>query len=100
MIPLVLWLEGTPTLALSVEAWAAVFYYAVFATACAYLLYYRVLAMAGAGNLMLVTLLIPPIAIGLGWAFLDERLAPKAFLGLSLIAAGLVIMDGRIFRRK
>ena len=46
--------------------WAAIGYYALIATACAYLLYYRVLAMAGAGNLMLVTLLIPPVAITLG----------------------------------
>jgi drug/metabolite transporter (DMT)-like permease len=100
MFPLTVWIEGTPTLALSIEVWGAIAYYAIFATACAYLLYYRVLAMAGAGNLMLVTLLIPPIAIGLGWAFLDERLPPEAFAGLALIALGLVIIDGRAYARK
>lgn len=99
MFPAASVLEGVPTLALGVTTWSAIGYYAVFATAFAYLLYYRVLGMAGAGNLMLCTLMIPPIAILLGWAFLNERLAPEAFLGFGLIASGLIAMDGRVFRR-
>ncbi|MEM1163939.1 MAG: DMT family transporter, partial [Pseudomonadota bacterium] len=46
-LPAALWLEGVPSLALSPHVWGAIAYYAVFATAGAYLLYYRVLAMAG-----------------------------------------------------
>lgn len=99
MTPTVLATEGVPTLVLSAEVWAAIGYYAIFATACAYLLYYRVLAMAGAGNLMLCTLLIPPIAILLGWAFLGERLTADAFAGFALIALGLMVIDGRLVRR-
>ena len=98
MVPLVLWTEGTPSLALSAEVWGAIAYYAVFATAGAYLLYYRVLAMAGAGNLLLCTLLIPPVAIFLGWAFLDERLSAEAFAGFAIIALGLAVIDGRLLR--
>ena len=100
MVPLVLVTEGVPSLDLAAPTWTAIAYYAVFATAGAYLLYYRVLAMAGAGNLMLVTLLIPPVAILLGWAFLAERLPPQAFGGFALIALGLAILDGRLFRRR
>ena len=99
MTPLVLWAEGVPSLSLSVEVWAAIGYYAVFATAGAYLLYYRVLGMAGAGNLLLCTLMIPPIAIFLGWAFLSERLSAEAFAGFALIALGLAVIDGRLIRR-
>ncbi|MEM7058325.1 MAG: DMT family transporter [Pseudomonadota bacterium] len=99
MFPVVLWTEGMPSLALEVSTILAIGYYAVFATALAYLLYYRVLAMAGAGNLMLCTLLIPPIAITLGWLFLDERLPPEAFGGFAMIALGLVVIDGRLLRR-
>ena len=99
MVPLALWAEGTPSLALSPEVWGAIAYYAIFATAGAYLLYYRVLGMAGAGNLLLCTLLIPPIAIFLGWAFLNERLGAEAFAGFALIALGLVVIDGRLLRR-
>ena len=68
-------------------------------TAGAYLLYYRVLAMAGSGNLLLCTLIIPPTAILLGVAFLDETMTLQAFAGFTLIAAGLVVIDGRVFRR-
>ena len=100
MLPFSVWAEGVPSLALSIETWAAIGYYAIFATAVAYLLYYRVLAMAGAGNLMLCTLLIPPIAILLGWAYLGERLEPSVYAGFAMIAAGLVVIDGRLLQRK
>ena len=63
-------------------------------------LYYRVLGMAGAGNLLLCTLLIPPIAIFLGWAFLAEALPTSAFAGFGLIALGLAVIDGRLLRLK
>lgn len=96
MAPVAGIVEGAPDLALSAATWGAIAYFAIFATALAYLLYYRVLGMAGAGNLMLCTLLIPPVAILLGWAFLNEKLAPEAFAGFGLIALGLVVIDGRL----
>ena len=96
MAPVAGIVEGAPVLALSFATWSAIAYFAIFATALAYLLYYRVLGMAGAGNLMLCTLLIPPVAILLGWAFLNEKLAPEAFAGFGLIALGLVVIDGRL----
>ncbi|MEO1493718.1 MAG: DMT family transporter [Pseudomonadota bacterium] len=98
MIPMTLMTEGVPSLVLSAATWGAIAYYALCSTALAYLLYYRVLGMAGAGNLMLCTLLIPPVAILLGWAFLDERLPPEAFAGFALIALGLAVIDGRLLR--
>ena len=58
-----------------------------------------VLAMAGSGNLMLVTLLIPPVAIVLGLTVLGETLHPSAFAGLALLVSGLLILDGRPLRR-
>ena len=69
---------------------------AILSTAVAYLLYFAILARAGAANLMLVTLLIPPFAIGLGVVFLGERLGLEAWLGFGLIALGLAITDGRL----
>ncbi|MBL4813836.1 MAG: EamA family transporter, partial [Rhodobacteraceae bacterium] len=66
----------------------------------AYLLYYRVLAQAGSGNLMLVTLLIPPVAIVLGALVLDEALKPQAFAGFALLAVGLLILNGNGTRRR
>jgi len=63
------------------------------------MLYYRVLAMVGSGNLMLVTLLIPPVAIVLGNLVLNETLDPNAYIGFAILALGLSILDGRLWRR-
>lgn len=80
----------------SVTVWAAMAGLAVFSTALAYVLFFRVLALAGAANVMLVTLLVPPSAILLGWLFLDEQLATNHVAGLLLIMLGLVIIDTRV----
>jgi drug/metabolite transporter (DMT)-like permease len=71
---------------------------ALVATAFAYLLYYRVLAMAGSANLLLVTLVIPPVAIVLGAWVRGEALPPHAFAGLGMLATGLIVLDGRVLR--
>jgi drug/metabolite transporter (DMT)-like permease len=98
-LPVALIVDGLPALSPGVPALAAVGYLAVLATAGAYLLYYRVLGMAGAGNLSLVTLLVVPLAILLGALLFGESLPPRAFAGFALIAAGLLILDGRLLRR-
>ncbi len=100
MVPAAFWFDGMPSFDLELRTLAAIAYYALAATAFAYLLYYRVLAMAGSGNLMLCTLLIPPVAILLGAWILDETLPPRAYLGFALLGLGLVIIDGRMFRRR
>ena len=100
MVPVAVWVDGAPRLDLSVSVWAALLAVAAFSTALAYLLYFAILKRAGAANLMLVTLMIPPFAVGLGAAFLDESLGREAWLGFALIAVGLVITDGRLFHRR
>lgn len=97
-LPLALTIEGPISLALQPQTWAAIGYYAVMATALAYLMYYRVLAMAGSGNLMLVTLLVAPVAITLGAIILGEALPLRAYAGFALLATGLVIHDGRVVK--
>jgi drug/metabolite transporter (DMT)-like permease len=82
----------------SIEVWAALAGLSLLSTALAYVLYFRVLAAAGATNLLLVTFLIPVTALLLGAAFLDERAEPRHFLGMGFIPAGLALIDGRIWR--
>lgn len=98
-LPLAHWTEAPFTLSLSASTWAALAYAAILGTAAAYLLYYRVLAAAGSGNLLVVTLLIPPVAILLGTAFLNEALPPRAFAGFALLTLGLIVLDGRRLAR-
>jgi drug/metabolite transporter (DMT)-like permease len=82
------------------EAWAAILSLALLSTALAYVLFFRILASAGAVNLMLVTFLIPVSAIVLGSAFLGEALAPSDFIGMALIGLGLAAIDGRLLARR
>jgi drug/metabolite transporter (DMT)-like permease len=79
------------------DAIAAVVALASVSTALAYILYFRILAGAGATNVVLVTLLVPVSSILLGALFLQERLAARHFVGLLLIALGLAFIDGRPF---
>lgn len=97
LLPLAWMIEGPVTLDLQPRTIAAIGYYALIGTALAYLLYYRILSMAGSGNLMLVTLMIPPIAIILGAWLLNEALPAAAYGGFALLALGLLVLDGRIW---
>ena len=98
MLPLVYFIEGPLTFDLQPRTMLAIGYYAIIATAFAYLLYCRVLAMAGSGNLMLVTLLVAPLAITLGAVVLDEKLGANAYLGFGILALGFIILDGRMWK--
>jgi drug/metabolite transporter (DMT)-like permease len=98
MVPLALAVEGPPSFDLAPATWAAIGYAAFVSTAFAYLLYYRVLAMAGSANLLLCTLMIPPVAILLGASVRAEALPPHALAGFAVLALGLLILDGRVLR--
>ncbi|MEO1034175.1 MAG: DMT family transporter [Pseudomonadota bacterium] len=84
----------------SANTWAVLLALAVLSTAAAYQLYFWLLARAGATNTSLVTVLVPVSAVVLGWLFLDETLTAKHIVGMSIIGAGLVALDGRLFRRR
>lgn len=99
MVPLATVIDGPIQLNLQPRTLLAISYYALGATALAYLLYYRVLALAGAGNLMLVTLMITPVGIVLGAMILNRSLPPNAYKGFALLAIGLAVIDGRVIDR-
>ena len=86
------WTRAIPPL----SAWGAIAALALVCTALGYVLYFRLIDRAGATNALLVTLLVPPVAIVLGATFLGETLAPQDFAGLALIALGLAAIDGRV----
>lgn len=101
MLPLAFWLEGAGALAAAGPGtWGAILGLALFSTSLAYIIYFRLLATAGATNLLLVTLLVPASAILLGVLFLNEALSVTQFAGLGLIALGLSAIDGRLWPRR
>ncbi len=99
MLPPVLLLEQPWNLSPSALTWGAVLGLSLFSTAIAYLIYFRILAVAGATNLLLVTFLIPVSALALGVFVLGEQLQWTEFVGMILIFAGLAAIDGRLISR-
>ena len=97
MIPIVLAFDGPPNFVLSVEVWSALICLAVLSTALAYILYFAIMVRAGTANLLLVTLLIPPFAVGLGALFLGEKFGIQAWIGFGIIVVGFAVTDGRLF---
>ncbi|MEL6966300.1 MAG: DMT family transporter [Pseudomonadota bacterium] len=96
MLPLALFVDRPWTLPMpSLETLFSVLALAIVCTALAYLLFFRILARAGAVNISLVTLLVPVSAIILGGAVLGERLEPRHAAGMALIMLSLIIIDGR-----
>jgi drug/metabolite transporter (DMT)-like permease len=96
-LPVVLLVDQPWTLPVpSAATCASVVALALLCTALANVLYFRVLATAGAINIALVTFLVPVSAILLGSFVLGERLEPRDFAGMALIGLGLAAIDGRV----
>jgi drug/metabolite transporter (DMT)-like permease len=79
-----------------VATWAALFGLAALSTALAYIVFFTILSHSGASNVMLVTLLIPVTAILLGVLLLGEPLTVNEVAGALIIAASLLVIDGRV----
>lgn len=93
---LAIWQDGMPDFAFRPTTWVALGFLATLSSALAYILLYEFLDRAGAGNMNLSTLLNGPVAVVLGAALFGEVLSANVYLGLALIATGLVLVDGRI----
>jgi len=75
------------------------YYSCMFAFICsvlAYFLYFKILETNGAGNLLICTIIIPPSSILLNAFFINEIIKIYELIGLMIITAGLIILDGRI----
>lgn len=97
MIPVALLANGTSGMVdLSALAWMSVLALALLSTSLGYLLYFTIIARAGATNASLVTLIVPMSAILLSAIFLGERLHLFEVAGMALIAGGLLTIDGRL----
>ena len=100
MLPLALLADAPWRLAMPGAAvWLALAGLALLSTALAYIIFFRLLASAGASNTSLVTLLIPVSAVLLGVLLLGERVSAAQAVGMALIGLGLVAIDGRALER-
>lgn len=98
-IPLALAIDHPWTLPMpSLKVAASIVGMGLLGSAFASLCHFTVLHRAGATNALLVTLIMPLTPIILGGIFLGERLTTRDMVGAVIIAAALVIIDGRLFR--
>jgi drug/metabolite transporter (DMT)-like permease len=87
----------------SVPGWEAilsVLYLGIAATGVAYLLYFGLIAGAGASKAVLVTYLVPSLALIYGAVFLDEKVTAVAIAGLALVLAGVALGTGSVRRER
>ena len=75
------------------------FIFAIICSVFAYFLYFKILESAGTGNLLICTIIIPPSSIFLNAFFLDQNITTNEYLGLIIIILGLIILDGRLFKK-
>ena len=100
LLPVWVWVDRPWTLPMpGVSAIGAICGIALLSTALAYVIYFRLLASAGATNLLLVTFLIPVSATLLGVVVLGDPVRLGQLAGFGLIVCGLVAIDGRLGRR-
>lgn len=100
LIPLVALIDQPWTLPL--PSWRAIWALAGIgwlSTGIAYVVFFRIVAVAGVANVMLVTFLAPVSAMILGAIVLDETVGWNAIAGMVLIFAGLAAIDGRLLSR-
>jgi drug/metabolite transporter (DMT)-like permease len=97
IIPVAIWVDKPWLIAMpGAQTWGSIIALALVCTALAYIIYFRILASAGATNILLVTFLIPISALLLGAIILGERLELRQFVGMGVIVFGLAAIDGRI----
>ena len=104
-VPLALLLSGQPSVSLLQSAHLGTLVVLILGigllgTAIAYPLYFKVLELAGASNLLLVTIIVPVFALSLDALLLGQLVSWSAMAGFGLVAFGLSVMDGRLYHRK
>jgi drug/metabolite transporter (DMT)-like permease len=83
----------------SAKVWFAIVALGVFGSGVAYLLYFAIIASAGASRAILITYLVPAFALVYGAVFLDEAVTVAALTGLALVLTGTALATGLARRR-
>jgi drug/metabolite transporter (DMT)-like permease len=83
-----------PAATLPAAAWYSAGTLALACTGLAYVLYFRLIANAGAANAMAVTFLIPAFAMFWGWLVLAERPGTQMLIGCAIVLLGTALSTG------
>jgi drug/metabolite transporter (DMT)-like permease len=80
------------------EAILAVTWLGVLGSACAYLIYFRLVHRLGPTRLSLITYLMPIVGVSLGVLVLGETFDSRVFLAAALILGGVALANVRLAR--
>lgn len=92
LIPLSLIVDQPWSLTPSTNSIFALFGLAVFSTAAAFTIYFRLIQTLGSVSTTAQAYLRVPIGVGIGVIFLGERLTSTAWLGLAFVVLGVIAM--------
>jgi drug/metabolite transporter (DMT)-like permease len=92
LIPASLAIEQPWTLAPSASSLSALLGLAVFSTAFAFVIYFRLIQTLGSVGTTAQAYLRVPIGVALGVSFLGEQLSSTAWIGLACVVAGVAAM--------
>src|SRR3954453_12837382 len=92
LVPLSLVMDRPWTLAPSASSMLALLSLAVFSTALAFVIYFRLIQTLGSVGTTAQAYLRVPIGVAIGVAVLGERLSPTAWIGLACVVAGVAAM--------
>ncbi|OUS23884.1 EamA family transporter ['Osedax' symbiont bacterium Rs2_46_30_T18] len=85
-------IEGIPSFEYRLDVWLSLFILALFSTALAYIILFRLLKRAGPSNTSLNTFIIPVVGIFVGISLLGESLNSQDIFGVVLIFSGVAII--------
>jgi drug/metabolite transporter (DMT)-like permease len=97
--PVSLWVEGVPVIH-SAQTWGALAVIGFVLTSAAFIVFYWLLPKIGPTNSSIITFIAPVSAVVLGSIVLGDALRVEHFVGMTGILAGLLLIDGRLFRRR
>ena len=92
LIPVSLVVDRPWTLTPSTDSMLALLALAVFSTALAFVIYFRLVQTLGSVGTTAQAYLRVPIGVGIGVVFLGETLASTAWLGLACVVTGVIAM--------
>jgi drug/metabolite transporter (DMT)-like permease len=98
-LPLAFAVHGAPDLSISAKAGLSWVGLGALSSGLAYVIFFTLVQRMSATSVSLVSYLIPVVATILGWTLLDEHIGVNLFVGLALIIAGMVLVNGQFRRR-
>ncbi|NOZ47145.1 MAG: EamA family transporter [Chlorobi bacterium] len=88
-----LFFEPFPVILMSVKLGVSIVYLAIIGTAISYLIYYWLAKHTTALMISFSIFITPVFAVFMGWAFLNEMLGVKGFIGTTMVLSSIFIVQ-------